>query len=155
MNLHVRQASVHDLDTVAALFNAYRRFYGQPGDLERARAFLRERFAHHESVILLACDDSCGAPGFTQLYPLFSSVRCARTYLLNDLFVLPSARRQGVGTRLLTAAAAFARANGATSLSLSTAVDNTAAQKLYEALGWKRDSGFFEYHLSLEDTSNP
>lgn len=149
MNCQVRQASIHDLDAVAPLFDAYRRFYAQPGDLDRARGFLRERFAHHESVILLAFDADGVALGFTQLYPVFSSVRCVRSYLLNDLFVAPGARKHGVGARLLNAAAEFARANGAASMSLSTATDNTAAQQLYEALGWKRETGFLEYHLPL------
>ncbi len=149
MNIHVRHATVHDLDAVAPLFDAYRQFYRQPSDLEQSRAFLRDRFAHHESVILFATDVDGAALGFTQLYPLFSSVRCIRTYLLNDLFVAPTARKHGVGAYLLTAAADFARANGRAALSLSTAVDNTTAQKLYESLGWKRDTGFYEYHLSL------
>lgn len=149
MTIHVRQATVHDLDTLAPLFDAYRQFYEQPGDLERARAFLRERFEHRESVILLAFDAGGAALGFTQLYPLFSSVRCVRIYLLNDLFVAQHARKHGVGARLLEAAADFARANGCASLSLSTAVDNAPAQRLYESLGWKRDTGFFEYHLAL------
>lgn len=149
MTIHVRQATVHDLDTLAPLFDAYRQFYEQPGDLERARAFLRERFEHHESMILLALDAGGAALGFTQLYPLFSSVRCVRIYLLNDLFVAEHARKHGVGARLLEAAADFARANGCASLSLSTAVDNAPAQRLYESLGWKRDTGFFEYHLAL------
>lgn len=149
MNFHVRQATVHDLDAVALLFDAYRQFYRQPGDLDRARQFLQERFAHHESVILMAFDADATALGFTQLYPLFGSVRCVRKYLLNDLFVAPAARKRGVGARLLTSAAEFARASGAASMSLSTAIDNTTAQKLYESLGWKRETEYFEYHLSL------
>ena len=145
----VRQASVHDLDAVAPLFDAYRQFYKQPAALDRARRFLQERFGHAESIVLIAFDADGMAQGFTQLYPLFSSVRCVRVYLLNDLFVAPAARRRGVGARLLTAAAEFARANGVASLSLSTAVDNTTAQKLYESLGWKRETDYFEYHQSL------
>ena len=149
MKSHVRQATVHDLDTVAPLFDAYRQFYEQPSDPEGSRCFLRERFAHHESTILLAFDADGAAQGFTQLYPLFSSVRCVRVYLLNDLFVAPTARNSGVGTRLLTTAAEFAHANGAASMSLGTAIDNTTAQKLYESLGWQRETGYFEYHLPL------
>jgi len=42
-----------------------------------------------------------------------------------------------------------ARANGAASLSLSTAVDNLPAQQLYASLGWVRDEGFYEYNLAL------
>lgn len=87
--------------------------------------------------------------GFTQLYPLFSSVRMVRSWLLNDLFVVPSARRQGVAAALLTAAASHARMLGAANLSLSTALNNAPAQALYESLGWQRDQQFCEYSLVL------
>jgi ribosomal protein S18 acetylase RimI-like enzyme len=149
MTMTVRPATVHDLDTVAALFDAYRQFYRQPPDRQRARDFLAERFRHHESIVFLAQDGSGAAIGFTQLYPLFSSVSANRKYLLNDLYVVPEARRSGVARQLLGAAAQFARANGAASMSLSTAVDNQPAQRLYESLGWKRDTEFCEYNLTL------
>lgn len=149
MSLQVRQASVHDLDALVPLFDGYRQFYGQPADPQGARAFLAARFAHHQSLILLASDDRDAGLGFTQLYPVFSSVRMVRSYLLNDLFVAPQARRQGVAAALLREAAGQARALGAASLSLSTALDNAPAQALYESLGWQRDRQFCEYTLTL------
>lgn len=149
MSITVRQATVHDLDTLAPLFDGYRQFYGKPADVEGARDFLRARFAHHESLILLALDAQGAGLGFTQLYPLFSSVRMVRTYLLNDMFVAASARRRGVAAALLREAAAHVRALGAASLSLSTARDNGPAQALYESLGWERDQQFCEYTLTL------
>jgi GNAT superfamily N-acetyltransferase len=99
--------------------------------------------------VLVARSESGEASGFVQLFPSFSSVRAAPIYILNDLFVLPSARRAGIGARLLNAAAEHARASGAVRLKLSTAISNTPAQRLYEALGWKRDEEFYEYGLSL------
>jgi ribosomal protein S18 acetylase RimI-like enzyme len=149
MSCQICLATIHDLDALAPLFDGYRKFYGQPTDLARTRGFLAERFRHHQSLILLARDAQNDALGFTQLYPLFSSVRLVRTYLLNDLFVSPDARRQGVAAALLIAAAEHARTLGAASLSLSTALDNMPAQALYESLGWQRDKQFCEYSLML------
>ncbi|RCS31089.1 GNAT family N-acetyltransferase [Rhodanobacter denitrificans] len=149
MSFRIRQATLLDLDTLAPLFDGYRQFYGQPTDLSRARDFLAERFHHHESLVLLALDEHGAGLGFTQLYPLFSSVRTVRTWLLNDLFVAAPARRQGVAAALLKAAAENAHALGAASLSLSTALDNAPAQALYESLGWQRDRQFCEYSLTL------
>lgn len=144
----VRYATIHDVEALAPLFDGYRQFYGQASDLELARGFLTERFRHHESVILLA-ENAGAAVGFTQLYPVFSSVRAKRTYVLNDLFVAPSARKQGVASRLLKSAAEFGLAMGAARLSLSTAHTNQAAQRLYESHGWVRDSTFCYYNLTL------
>jgi GNAT superfamily N-acetyltransferase len=150
MNIQIRQATIHDLDVLVPLFDGYRQFYKQTSDLTIARAFLGERFAHHESVIVLACDEQQKGLGFTQLYPLFSSVRAVRTYLLNDLFVVADARRHGVAKALMLASAEYARALGAASLSLATALDNLPAQALYESLGWQRDLQFCEYSLMLK-----
>ena len=143
----VRQAVLADLPLVAPLFDEYRRFYGRAGDLAAATAFLRDRFAHGESVLFLALDDA-EPVGFTQLYPSFSSVSLARVFILNDLFVAPSHRRSGVGSALLQAATDHARALGAVRVSLNTDVANTTAQATYEARGWKRDGEYFAYHFT-------
>jgi len=146
----IRQATVADLDSIVPMFDAYRRFYKQPPDLELARAYLLERFQHDQSVIFLAMDSDGLSPlGFTQLYPSFSSGLAKRIFIVNDLFVVPEARRRGVGHLLLQAAAEFGRRVGAARLTLSTALDNAAAQALYEFSGWRRDTVFCTYSLPL------
>jgi ribosomal protein S18 acetylase RimI-like enzyme len=146
---NVRRASLADLDAVAPLFDAYRRFYEQPGDLAASRQFLSDRLSKDESVVFVAEDG--GVPvGFTQLYPLFSSVSLGPIFILNDLFVDPRVRRSGAGTRLLEAARHFARGEGAHYMELSTAVDNPA-QRLYEANGWLLDREFLHYELPTRD----
>jgi len=148
-SITIRQVVLADLDVVADLFDGYRQFYGQPSDLVAARTFLKARFEHGESTIFLA-ESQGQAVGFTQLYPSFSSVSMARVFVLNDLYVAPTTRRQGVGEALLKAASDHARQLGAVRLSLTTAVDNTSAQTLYESGGWLRDQKFYAYHLALK-----
>jgi GNAT superfamily N-acetyltransferase len=148
-SITIRQAVLADLDVVAGLFDGYRQFYEQVSDLVAARNFLRARFEHGQSVILLA-ESQGQAVGFTQLYPSFSSVSMARVFVLNDLFVAPTARRLGVGEAFLTAAADHARQLGAVRLSLTTNVQNLPAQALYESMGWARDQKYHAYHLALK-----
>jgi ribosomal protein S18 acetylase RimI-like enzyme len=145
----IRLATAADADRVAPLFDAYRRFYGLPSDLPLCRQYVAERLQREESVVLLASEADGTAVGFVQMYPGFSSLSAARTYVLYDLFVDPAARRRGVGRDLMTAAAEEARRRGAVSLELSTARTNHGAQRLYESLGWLRDDEFYSYHLRL------
>jgi ribosomal protein S18 acetylase RimI-like enzyme len=145
----ISRAKPADVADLAPLFDAYRQFYGRPTDLRLATDFLRERITLRESVVLLARAASGEACGFAQLYPMFSSVRAARGYLLNDLFVPPRWRRNGVGRLLLEAAVQLARAEGVSRLKLSTAISNAPAQRLYESLGWRRDTEFYEYNLDV------
>ena len=146
--MRVRQATAVDLPVLVPLFDSYRQFYGQPADAPRAYAFLAERFLRAESVVFLAFDRA-QAIGFVQLYPSFSSIRTAPLIILNDLYVAHAARRAGAGQALVEAATAHAKAQGAAGLILSTATTNTPAQALYERLGWMRETGFYEYALTL------
>jgi len=88
--------------------------------------------------------------GFSQLYPIFSSVSAQRVYLLNDLFVAPDFRQHGAGRLLLNASRDFAKESGALRLELATEKDNVTAQRLYESLGYVPDTTFKHYSLLIE-----
>lgn len=147
--MNIRQAQDTDLDALAVLFDAYRQFYEQTADVERARNFLRARLAQQDSVLLVAVGEAEQLLGFTQLYPTFSSVSTGRIYVLNDLFVASAAHRSGVGRALLNAACEFGAARGALRLSLATAVSNLPAQGLYQAAGWTRNEQFHYFDFAL------
>ena len=148
MLVSIVHADLSHLDALVPLFDAYRVFYRKPSDPEAAQAFLSDRLGAGDSVLFLArLGDE--AVGFSQLYPLFSSVRMRRVWLLNDLYVAPEARRQGVAVALMDAARDYAASTGAVALQLATEHDNTDAQALYERLGYERDTDFRTYELAL------
>jgi GNAT superfamily N-acetyltransferase len=147
--IQIRRADIHDLGLITPLFDLYRQFYEQACDLVSAKSFLQQRIRQNESVIFLAFDGA-DAVGFTQLYPGFSSVSMARTFLLNDLYVVSSHRRHGVGSLLLAAAVAHAKAEQAVRLSLTTNAANATAQSVYEAQGWAREKAFLTYNFELK-----
>ncbi len=147
--LAVRRAAADDLDALARLFDAYRQFYGRASDPDGASQFLGARLGARQSVLFLA-EEASSALGFTQLYPSFSSVRLARTYVLNDLFVVPEARGRGIARALIKAAEGFAKVAGAARMELSTARNNKAAQALYRSLGWAPDETFITFYRTLD-----
>ncbi|WP_339502906.1 GNAT family N-acetyltransferase [Pseudomonas silesiensis] len=150
MPLQALRADPSHLDKIASLFDAYRGFYGQLSNLTQSRNFIDERIARDESAIFFVEDDTGEALGFVQLYPTFSSIDAHRTWLLSDLFTTPAARGRGVGTVLMNTARTFALLTGAKGLVLETATDNLGAQRLYESLGYVRDTGYYTYCLDLK-----
>ena len=148
--IEIRRAGVADLHLLAPLFDAYRQFYRQPADPVLARQYLASRLERKESVVFLAASDTVGC-GFVQLYPSFCSVAARPIWILYDLFVAPAARGHGYGRRLMEAARSLASETGAQRLVLSTADDNRTAQALYESLGYRRDTLFRHYELTLQD----
>jgi len=146
--IRIVRASAADVERVAPLFDAYRQFYKQKSDLAGARAFIAERLQRDESVVFLALAGE-KAVGFVQLYPCFSSTAMKGMWILNDLFVIPEARRHGAAKALMERAREWAVETKADGLWLETAVDNHPGQKLYESLGWKRDNDYYRYLMPL------
>lgn len=139
---NIRRATVDDVPLIAPLFNDYRVFYKQASDINAAKKFLEERLLKNESVIFLASKED-EAVGFTQLYPVFSSVSMKRAWILNDLFIDASSRGKGAGVLLLEAAKQLGRETESKYLLLQTQDDNYSAQQLYDKNEWNRVNDFF------------
>ena len=141
----VRQAVAADIEALTVVFDQYRQFQGQPGNLAAARSFLAERFDHGESIVFIASAGDTTV-GFAQLYPSYSSVSLSRVFILNDLFVLEAVRGQRVASQLLSAVETYAWSFGASRVTLNVARTNVSAQQVYTARGWKQDDQFFMFH---------
>jgi len=146
--IEIREAALSDLAGVSTLFDEYRQFYRQEQDREGAQAFVQDRMSQKDSVIFIAL--MADKPvGFVQLYPSFSSVAMRRIFILNDLYVAPSARKKGIGAALVNKCEVYATEMGAARLALATEITNTAAQRLYDKLRWKRDDVFVHYNKAM------
>tara|TARA_R110001632_G_scaffold67518_2_gene158532 strand:+ start:1297 stop:1809 length:513 start_codon:yes stop_codon:yes gene_type:complete len=170
--MHIRQATLDDLDILVPLFDGYRTFYKQESNLKGARLFLKQRLESNESVVYIAFlpefvqagaklpDEQIGsdiqnpesnedqAVGFTQVYPFYSSVSMERMLVLNDLYINPDFRGLGVGTALIDTVKNLCRDLDQKGIALQTAYDNPA-QKLYEREGFKKDTDL-QYFWQLE-----
>jgi len=150
--MKVLRASIDSIDVLVPLFDQYRQFYKQRSDIQEARKFLMTRLKNGDSVVYIAFGGSENrAFGFVQLYPSFSSIALKPLWILNDLFVTPAARGQGVAEALLHRSVKHAEETNARGIVLETAVDNTPARRLYEKLGWKKDAGFLTYRIDFEE----
>ena len=135
----VRKAKLFDLDELAILFDAYRVFYEQTSDIEASRQFLTERMANDESVVFMSFNTDKVATGFVQLYPLFSSTRMKRLWLLNDLFVHADHRGHGYAVSLIEKAKELCRATRSCGMYLETAKTNVEGNALYPKVGFTLD----------------
>ena len=146
--MKVVKATLDNLKEIAPLFDRYRVFYKQESDQDAAFNFLKERFTKNESVIFFAKENN-NVLGFAQLYFSFSSVSLQASLVLNDLYVDTPYRKKGVGEALLNEAKKFCISENQKGLALETAIDNPA-QKLYEKLGWEKDTHCYHYFWSAK-----
>jgi GNAT superfamily N-acetyltransferase len=134
----IRKATISHIDELAELFNRYRVFYKKEPDLKRAKQFLHERLTKNESEIFVSFSGPV-MTGFVQLYPLFSSTRMEKLWVLNDLFVAEKFRGQGISIALIERAKTLCRQSGACGFMLETAKTNVIGNQLYEKTGLALD----------------
>ena len=146
----IRKAGEKDIDELAELFNDYRVFYKKEPNFDAGKKFISERIANNESQIFVAENDKGELVGFVQLYPLFSSTRMKRLWLLNDLFVAPGFRGKGVSVSLLDQCKELCRQSGSCGMILETAKENVEANKLYAKTGFVPDAhhNYYEWEIT-------
>lgn len=141
-----RKATLEDLPQLVELFDQYRTFYHKESDKTEAKIFLKARIENHESEIFVA-EENGFLTGFTQLFPLFSSTRMKRYWLLNDLFVNENHRGKGHSKALIENAKALCIDTKACGILLETDKTNTIGNQLYPSCGFDpyQHANFYEW----------
>lgn len=136
----LEKATLKDLDLLASLFDRYRVFYKNTSDIENAKTFLAERITQNDAEIFICFSDEDIPVGFVQLYPLFSSTRMRRLWLLNDLYVDESYRGKGYSVALIEKAKELCVETKACGMFLETAKENVIGNTLYPKTGFSLDT---------------
>lgn len=145
----IRKAKIDDLKQLAQLFDQYRVFYKKESDVKGAELFLHERMNKNESEIFVDETDEKILTGFMQLYPIFSSTRLKKLWLLNDLFVLPEYRSKGISIQLVDEAKEWARNKNSVGLILETAKSNSVGNNLYKKTGFNINEEHNYYYWNV------
>jgi len=149
--MKIVKATLEHLDQLVSLFDAYRVWYRMDSDKITAQSFLGNRIKNDDSQIFLAMTDDGKAVGFTQLYPLFSSIRMKPSWLLNDLFVAPEYRSKGISKQLIDRAKELARTTKAAGVALETEKSNHIGNQLYSQSGFVLDDHNFYFWENGEE----
>jgi ribosomal protein S18 acetylase RimI-like enzyme len=139
-----------DLAELLPMMRAYCDFYEvapSDADLEGlARALIAD--PDHEGTQLLARGDGGEPLGFATVFWSWQTLSAARVAVMNDLFVVPETRKQGVGRALIEECRRRAGERGVAELVWETALDNETAQHLYRSVD-ARESRWLSYSLEV------
>lgn len=150
MQIKIILAEKKNIKEVSILFDKYRQFYKYKKDLKNSQDYISKRITNNESTIFIGCNNK-KILGFVQLYKTFDSLNLDIKLILYDLYVLPEYRKMGIGRKLMNKSKDFAIENSFQKIELSTAINNSNAQKLYESLNYIRDKEFYNYELEVKD----
>jgi ribosomal protein S18 acetylase RimI-like enzyme len=149
MEVEIIKAEKKHIKDVSILFNLYRQFYKYKEDIKNSEYYIRSRIINNESIIFIATNNE-KVFGFVQLYENFDSLNLNKKLVLYDLYILAKYRELGIGSKLMNKSKDFAINNNFKRIELSTAIDNSKAQKLYESLDYIRDKEYYNYDLDIK-----
>jgi ribosomal protein S18 acetylase RimI-like enzyme len=135
----IRRAEVADADDVGRLLHDFNIEYDDytPGP-EAMGKRIADLVASRDVLVLLGGDGPDGLAVLRFRPSLWSeTLDC----YLEELYVVPDRRGEGLGEALMRAAMQTARKEGAGHMDLGTAETDTAARALYEKLGFSRTEG--------------
>ena len=141
MPFAIRPAEPRDLPGVVGLIRALADFEELPGpDDDAAARFTADFAATPPRFELLVAEDATDEGGarlcaYALFFPVYSTFLARPSLYLEDLFVLPDARGQGIGAALLRRLAALAVARGCGRFEWTVLDWNVRAQEFYQALG--------------------
>jgi ribosomal protein S18 acetylase RimI-like enzyme len=148
--MQIETVSAQAFERVLPLIADYQRFYKAEPDEARNRVHFGRLLSDPAAGIqFVALDEAGEALGFATLYFPLGSVTPGVSCLMNDLYVVPEARGQGIGRALLLHCLSYAKAHGFPKIHWQTALDNHTAQRLYDSLPTTR-SGWYTYRLEAE-----
>jgi GNAT superfamily N-acetyltransferase len=135
----VRRATPGDAPAVARLLDDFQGEYDEPSPgVEALEERYGELIRNKEMIVLLVGD---GPDGFAQLRFRPWVYSAGLHSYLEELYVVPDLRGNGLGRALLEAAMETARGEGAEQMELGTSEADTAARKLYESAGFINREG--------------
>ena len=144
--MEIKKASVSDLHQLVPLFDAFRQCYDKESDLTASTNYLAERLKREESLVYIAVDNQ-EIIGFAQLYPTFSSISLKKYWMLNDLYVSPTYRKQGIAKLLINRTKQMAKDTDSMGIIIETRITNNSANHLYDSVGFQKDGEHLYYFL--------
>jgi GNAT superfamily N-acetyltransferase len=105
MAVHVREAVPADAETIAAFARALSLEEGYPAPALSAEHVRAEGFGARPRFRALIAELDARPAGYALFFPAYDTDHAARGFYLQDLYVVPEARRRGAGRALMAAVA--------------------------------------------------
>jgi GNAT superfamily N-acetyltransferase len=146
--LLVRAARAEDIAAIVILIDEFAEFEKLSEWCEVTEAKLQEAIFGKKSFVkaLVAIADTRYV-GYALFFPVFKSFRGERSIFLEDLYVTPDLRGNGLGLLMLREVAKYAQEQGFVRLDWQALKWNEPAINFYKNLGAEADDENFDFRL--------
>lgn len=139
-SITIRFATITDLPTLMTLIEAKADFDRSLGEFSgvlhaTVEKLQRSLFGETPFARVLFVEQSDQVVGFALYYFRYSSFQARPNLWLDDLYLLPAVRHQGIGTELMTHLARIAQQVNCTHIAWTASVNNASGIRFYEKIG--------------------
>jgi GNAT superfamily N-acetyltransferase len=139
MAVTIRDAVADDAAILVSLVHQFEREEGKSAAKLTVEDVLAHGFGERARFRVLLAEDAGRALGYALFYPSYDSEHAAKGLYLQDLFVVPGARRRGVGRALMVAVARACQADGGCYLFWNALEANHAGRAFYHRIGGREE----------------
>ncbi|MGI9037155.1 MAG: GNAT family N-acetyltransferase [Pyrinomonadaceae bacterium] len=148
MNLQIRKAAQTDVPSVLVLIREFAEFEKLINRCEVSENDLRAAiFGANNFVHCLVAENEKSLVGYALFFPVFKSFRGERSMFLEDLYVSPKARGQGLGLKMLREVARIAKRQNCVRMDWQALRWNAPAIEFYKNLGAETDDENLDFRL--------
>jgi GNAT superfamily N-acetyltransferase len=146
----IRRATPEDGPAYVALVRALAEFEKLPGPTEEAAARLvADALGPDRKYEIMVAELNGEVVAYAATFMTYSTFLAKPGLYLEDIFVHPKARSQGIATAMITRLKALAQERGCGRFEWTVLDWNTTAQRLYDHLGAERLAQWLHYRFTL------
>ncbi len=147
--MRLRAAGLEDVPVILAFIRELAVFEREPDAVKMTADQLRNAlFGDRPIAEALLAETAAGPAGFAIWFESFNTWTGRPSLYLEDVYVQPAARKQGIGKAIFAHLARLAVSRNYQRFEWSVLNWNEAAIKFYEGLGAKAQSDWTKYRLS-------
>lgn len=150
-NLTIKKATKNDIAIIYDLINGLALYEKRPQDMTGSKEMLEHWLFEKKIATAVIAEFDGKTVGYAIYYPVFGSFSAKANIHLEDLFIIPEFRHQGLGKKFFFELSKMIKNEGYSKMEWSCLDWNTPSIEFYKKIGATLENGRVYFDYPIED----
>ena len=150
-NLTIKKATKNDIAIIYDLINGLALYEKRPQDMTGSKEMLEHWLFEKKIATAVIAEFDGKTVGYAIYYPIFGSFSAKANIHLEDLFIIPEFRHQGLGKKFFFELSKMIKNEGYSKMEWSCLNWNTPSIEFYKKIGATLENGRVYFDYPIED----
>lgn len=150
-NLTIKKATKNDIAIIYDLINGLALYEKRPQDMTGSKEMLEHWLFEKKIATAVIAEFDGKTVGYAIYYPIFGSFSAKANIHLEDLFIIPEFRHQGLGKKFFFELSKMIKNEGYSKMEWSCLDWNTPSIEFYKKIGATLENGRVYFDYPIED----